>query len=400
MDELKYPPRGWLNFVFVIVILSVLLISDNCARCASNSYCKTGYFEVINSGYPFKVYTSDIQGLGRLNGAEFVWLAHWEQRKAIIDHVETQNDVSIVYFRNGNDSRISQYSQSPTYAYIEFPASASYGRATFVTVQGNNLCFEGRIFGPSTGSDNLSYLVDQATLYEQGGTPLAGAVEIKSGTNITFRNCTFKDIGEDAIIVHAGVGNVNIINCNFTNIGASAIVLNPEAKPYGIIGGNISGNTIKGYGCEYADAAGILVTYSEDLTISNNTISNGSYTGISLGWGWGEVIGASSNTISDNTIYDVVKLLDDGAGIYTLGSQAGTVITANNIYDLIPSAYNGGNPICGIYLDEGSSGITVENNSIGNVPIPIYEQNVPGTNPAHDNVIKNNAVIPRGEVDN
>jgi len=66
-----------------------------------------------------------------------------------------------------------------------------------------------------------------------------------------------------------------------------------------------------------------------------------------------------------------MNLLADGGGIYTLSKQPGTTIVENYIFDIVRSPWAGEFPISGIYLDEGSSLITLTNNLLENVPIGI-----------------------------
>lgn len=61
-------------------------------------------------------------------------------------------------------------------------------------------------------------------------------------------------------------------------------------------------------------------------------------------------------------------LRTDGAGIYTLSNQPGTVIQGNLIHDAVGSRG-------GIYLDEGSGFIEVTSNVVYNVVIPIFFNN-------------------------
>jgi len=102
------------------------------------------------------------------------------------------------------------------------------------------------------------------------------------------------------------------------------------------------------------------------------------YTGISVGWGWGEEDAgggaphyhqpfryetptpAKNNRIESNHIHHVMQELDDGGGIYTLSNQPGTIIRGNHIHD--SRGWPGG-----IYLDEGSAFIQVTGNSVNKV---------------------------------
>jgi hypothetical protein len=75
-----------------------------------------------------------------------------------------------------------------------------------------------------------------------------------------------------------------------------------------------------------------------------------------------------------------MKRLIDGAGIYTLGYQPGTVIRNNYIHDIL----NGH----GLYTDEGSSHILFENNIIYRTGLRGYNHNY-----GHHNILRNNMFI-------
>jgi hypothetical protein len=75
----------------------------------------------------------------------------------------------------------------------------------------------------------------------------------------------------------------------------------------------------------------------------------------------------NNNVIEYNLIHDVCLLTDDAGAIYSgrsWFSAYGTVIRGNALYSL----GGGGHTPCGIYLDDGLSGVTVENNLLVNVP--------------------------------
>jgi hypothetical protein len=64
-----------------------------------------------------------------------------------------------------------------------------------------------------------------------------------------------------------------------------------------------------------------------------------------------------------------MQFTEDGAAIYTLSRQPGSQIWGNYIHDIKPSRYIRRVIVRGIYLDEGSAGITVGNNAIEKTPI-------------------------------
>ena len=74
---------------------------------------------------------------------------------------------------------------------------------------------------------------------------------------------------------------------------------------------------------------------------------------------WSTPTAAKNNRIEFNHIHHMMQKLNDGAGVYTLGRQPGTVIRGNHIHDGGTSDLSGG-----VYLDEGSADIEVTGNLI------------------------------------
>jgi len=127
-------------------------------------------------------------------------------------------------------------------------------------------------------------------------------------------------------------------------------------------GNIITDNHIDHYGVEYPSAVGILLMHTEGNVVMHNEIHHGGYTGISIGWHWGYQRSISrDNHIEFNHIHHIGQgLLSDMGAIYTLGVSPGTTIRNNLIHDVDANHYGG----WGIYNDEGSSHILIENNVV------------------------------------
>jgi len=248
-----------------------------------------------------------------------------------------------------------------------------------------------------------NFLLDPAHLMKRDGFLTTVHNEhLKSPSNIVchaaksirFERCTFTKLGSGAIDLEYGShGNV-ISGCEFYNISGTAIqvgdVLRSDHHPddeRAIVKDNMIVNNYIHDAClDYQGGVGIFVGYTDGTVIAHNEICNLPYTGISVGWGWGEQDAgggaphyyqpfcyktptpARNNRIEFNHIHNVMQVLNDGGGIYTLSNQPGTVIRGNHVHD------NRGWP-GGIYLDEGSGFIEVTGNCVYNVRTPMNFNN-------------------------
>jgi hypothetical protein len=110
---------------------------------------------------------------------------------------------------------------------------------------------------------------------------------------------------------------------------------------------------------------GIWDGLTDGTVISHNLLHDLPYSGISVGWQWNAApTNCKANVIEYNEIHDVMELLSDGGGLYTLGFQPGTVIRGNVIHDVGRSAFAVGAPNNGMFIDEGSKGFLFQGNVI------------------------------------
>lgn len=127
----------------------------------------------------------------------------------------------------------------------------------------------------------------------------------------------------------------------------------------------IANNHVHACGIEYHGAVGIWVGFAQRACVAHNLVHDLPYTGISVGWQWNpQPTPCRENLIEYNHIYDVMKRLGDGGGIYTLGFQPGTVIRGNRIHDVKRSRFAQASPNNGMFIDEGSKGFLFERNVI------------------------------------
>jgi parallel beta-helix repeat protein len=145
----------------------------------------------------------------------------------------------------------------------------------------------------------------------------------------------------------------------------------------------ITDNHIYNGGIVYPPAVGVFILQSGRNRVAHNHIHDLYYTAISVGWNWGyQETPCRENVIEYNHLHDIGKaLLSDMGAVYTLGIQHGTVIRNNLIHDVSAFTYGG----WGLYPDEGSTGIVLENNVVYRCKNAGFHQHY-----GRDNLVRNN----------
>ncbi|WP_406347666.1 right-handed parallel beta-helix repeat-containing protein [Streptomyces sp. NBC_00144] len=202
-------------------------------------------------------------------------------------------------------------------------------------------------------------------------TKPSAALTVHGGRHVTVDGASFTHLGGAGAVLEAGTKDSGITHSDFTDLSSGAAYIgDTDPNPAPELAGErntFAYNTVTRAAVEYTDAAAVWAGYEAGLVIDHNSLDQLPYSGISVGWGWNQPEAQKSvlrdNRITDNRITNVMQVKDaqhDGGAIYTQGAQPGTVVSGNYINR---SAYGNterdGN---GIYLDEQSSYITVENN--------------------------------------
>ena len=232
-------------------------------------------------------------------------------------------------------------------------------------------------------------------------TATPGNLSFIYSQNIYFFGNIFEHLGAVALQFDKGCSNNTVDSNIFEDISSSSVELGgaaPEyahpASPGDILQNNvITNNIIHDVAVDYQDAAGIMVGFSRETTISHNSIKNVPWSGIAMGWGWGlldpggypglphaytnewgVVTSLTPNykcKILNNKIEKYAEVLWDAGAVYTTGRQGPSVTTGLLIKENV--AFNkrkdGGTNT--FYTDGGSRFIRLERNASYNNPIGI-----------------------------
>ena len=208
----------------------------------------------------------------------------------------------------------------------------------------------------------------------QGANLQRGAFFAKGMCDSAIVSCEFTRLGEHGMSLREGCTFNTIRGNHFHDLGGGGVYLS-EGSPAGTndwcmtAGNTIDNNFIHDGGHIFRAGCGVFLGGSACYNnIEHNEICDLSWMGIHLGWSWTGRQPAHTycNEVGYNHIHHLGNgVLNDIGGIYTLGVSPDTVLHHNHIHDITrfergQEGYGG----WGIYLDAGSSQITVANNVV------------------------------------
>ncbi len=388
----------------------------------------TGYFRVEQAGpdnrTSFTFREGDVKPLAAPHEAEVVFLHDWSTSRVRIQEIDEKNRV--MRFANpigpgAPHYAISHFEPNPRYflenarEYLDAPGEwfldAAAGKLYYrphegetadnlqaiaprldnlVTVQGDaasgqpvrGLRFRGLTFAHCRwDTPRGGYAAGQATFHEDRDSgaknPLRGlvpgAVRLELAENCALEDCRLEHLGGAGVSLGRQCHENHLTRCTLSDIAGNGVMIGEtftrktaDGTEQVCRGNQVTDCVIEHCGALYYGAVGVWIGIAQNTTIAHNDIRHLPYTGVSVGWQWNPTpTGCRENAVRDNHIHHVMQVLSDGGGIYTLGNQPGTVLAGNRIHDVPLNA--GRAESNGMFIDEGSSLITIENNTIYNI---------------------------------
>ena len=221
----------------------------------------------------------------------------------------------------------------------------------------------------------------------QAAVSVHGDIRAVGASDCVLQNCTFKHLANYAVELGRGCQRDEVTHCDMFDLGAGGIRIGePDKRPDAFDQNHshrITDDHIHQAGLVYPPAVGVFILQSGTNLVAHNEIDHLCYSAISVGWNWGyQETPCRENIIEFNHLHDIGQgMLSDMGGVYTLGIQKGAIIRNNLIHDVESFTYGG----WGLYTDEGSSDIRLENNIVYHCKSAGFHQHY-----GRENVIQNN----------
>ncbi|MBO5653738.1 MAG: right-handed parallel beta-helix repeat-containing protein [Clostridia bacterium] len=313
------------------------------------------------------------------------------------------NDVA---FLTEENSFVYDWKNGYLYFIVDDPAGPEEGMlmrpaldALFVLEEVSDVTVEGLDFTGVSSSfvcDNGYYAqlfnLERRQNNRMGDRLRHGAIVGISTRKLTVKNCAFRGIGCNGVLLCDRTLGASICDNRFFDVAMSAISVgnpfgtwcDPQKNRNGRI--SIVNNYLEHIAYEYSSATAIYLGLCDIATISHNTIKGCGYTGISAGCDYsdaryehGENVNLRNVEISYNYVSDFMEICRDGGAYYTAGGNA--ALSCDKRFNVMHHNFatlnkeNSKDINCrGFYLDGSASNWLLEDNVIDNCSLPLFSQ--------------------------
>lgn len=253
----------------------------------------------------------------------------------------------------------------------------------FALIQGtSDIRFEGIRFL------HARYLYPEKGLHDgQAAVSIGGAFEIENSSGIHFENCEIGHVGEYAIYFKDGNSGCSVKHCHLHDLGGGGVRIGSTSRPaedricHHI---DVDDCIIQHGGRLHPSACGVVLTHARDCAVTHCDIGDLYYSGVSFGWNWGYGESVNRrNRLEDCHIHHIGwAYLSDMGGFYNLGNAPDTVIRGNHIHHVACYEYGG----WGLYTDEGSGDVLMENNLVHDTSSAAFHQHYGYANRIRNNI--------------
>ena len=232
------------------------------------------------------------------------------------------------------------------------------------------------------------FIADKGPADGQAAHFLKAAILANGTKNCVLDQCAIAHVGEYALWLAKGCSDNRVVQSHLHDLAGGGIKIGETGSPATEAEAterNVVDNCfIHDTGHMFHAGVGVWIGRSSHNTITHNEICDLDYTGVSIGWSWGYApSSAHHNVVEYNHIHHIGRaVLGDMGGIYTLGLSPGTRLRHNIIHDVYSPGIGGG---AGIYPDEGSTELLIENNLVYGTERGCFSQHY-----GRENIVRNN----------